>query len=118
MLNLSNESEKRQGWRSNIFLEYTFFKEEGHESDNQNDGSILYIDGTDQTFEWEPDTEQVESATMLSRLQKSLHEEYILIETGDQFMIIPKQNIKTITINAVPPQLPPSAIRGARLVNS
>ena len=79
--------------------------------------TIQYIDGTDQVFEWEPDPEKIEAATMVSRLQKSLHEEYILMEMGDQFMIIPKQNIKTITINAVPGQLPPSAIHGARLVS-
>lgn len=77
---------------------------------------IQYIDGTDQTFEWEPNPDEVEAANMVSNLQKSLHEEYILLEMGDKFMIIPKQNIKTIEINAVPPKLPLSAIHGARLV--
>ena len=77
---------------------------------------IQYIDGTDQTFEWEPHPEDVEAANMVSNLQKSLHEEYILLEMGDKFMIIPKQNIKTIEINPVPPKLPPTAIHGARLV--
>lgn len=80
--------------------------------------TIQYIDGTSQTFEWEPDPTQDESATRLSRLQKNLHEEYVLLETGDQFIIIPKQNIKTITVNVVPPQLPPSTIRGVRLVDA
>lgn len=77
---------------------------------------IQYIDGTDQTFEWEPQTEDSQTVNMASNLQKSLNEEYLLLEMGDKFMIIPKQNIKTIEINAVPPKLPPSAIHGARLV--
>lgn len=80
--------------------------------------TIQYIDGTHQIFEWESGSEQVEAATMVSRLQKSLQEDYILLEMGDQFMIIPKQNIKTITINTVPAHLPPSAIHGVRLVDA
>lgn len=77
---------------------------------------IQYIDGTDQTFEWEPHTEDSQTVNMASNLQKSLKEEYILLEMGDKFMIIPKQNIKTIEINAVPSKLPPSTIHGAHLV--
>lgn len=77
---------------------------------------IQYIDGTSQTFEWLPNPEDDRAVNMVSNLQKSLNEEYILLEMGDKFMIIPKFNIKNIEINAVPPKLPPSAIHGARLV--
>ena len=78
--------------------------------------TIQYIDGTSQTFEWLPNPEDDRAVNMVSNLQKSLNEEYILLEMGDKFMIIPKFNIKTIEINAVPPKLPPSTIHGARLV--
>ncbi|NJK99699.1 MAG: hypothetical protein HC838_05175 [Spirulinaceae cyanobacterium RM2_2_10] len=77
--------------------------------------TIQYIDGTSQTFEWQA-AEQAETVNMASRLQHTLHEEYILLEMGDKLTIIPKQNIKTIEINAVPPKLPPSAVHGVRLV--
>ena len=77
--------------------------------------TVHYIDGTDQTFEWEPDPEMAQ-VNMVSNLQKSLHEEYILLEMGDKLMILSKHTIKNIEINAAPPKLPPNAIRGARLV--
>ena len=79
--------------------------------------TVHYIDGTEQVFSWEPDPNQVEPATMVSRLQKSLHEEQLLLDLGDQLMIIPKHNVKIITLNSVPAQLPSTAIRGAQLVN-
>lgn len=78
--------------------------------------TIQYIDGTAQTFEWVPDPEDTNVANMVGNLQKSLNEEYILLEMGDKFMIVLKQNVKTIEINAVPPKLPNTTIRGARLV--
>ena len=77
---------------------------------------IQYIDGTNQIFEWQEHLEKNQTANMVGQLQQGLHEEYILLEMGDKFTIIPKYNIKTIEINAVPPKLPPSAILGARLV--
>lgn len=77
---------------------------------------IQYIDGTSQTFEWLPNPEDDRAVNMVSNLQKSLNEEYILLEMGNKFTIIPKFNIKTIEINAVPPKLPSSTIHGARLV--
>ena len=79
--------------------------------------TIQYIDGTKQIFEWLPDPESAQTANMASNLQKSLQEDFILLEMGDKMMIIPKQNIKTIEINTVAPKLPPYAIHGARLVD-
>lgn len=77
---------------------------------------IQYIDGTEQLFEWLPDPDSTQTANMVGDLQKSLHEDFILLEMGDKMTIIPKQNIKTIEINAVPPKLPPSAVRGVRSI--
>ena len=77
---------------------------------------IEYIDGTNQTFEWHVHPENIQMANTVSQLQNSLHEEYVLLEMGDKFTIVPKYNIKTIEINPVPPKLPPGAILGARLV--
>jgi len=78
--------------------------------------TIQYIDGTSQTFEWQTSPADTQTANMVSNLQKGLQEEYILMEMGDKFMIIPKFNIKTIEINAVPPKLPSTSIHGVRLV--
>ena len=77
---------------------------------------VEYIDGTNQTFEWESHPEEDETVNMASHLQKSFREEYILLEMGDRFMILLKQNIKTIELNMVPPKLPPTAIHGVRLI--
>lgn len=78
--------------------------------------TIQYMDGTSQTFEWLPDEERSQAANMVSNLQKNLQEDYILLEMGERLMIIPKFNIKTIEINAVPSKLPLSAIHGVHLV--
>ncbi|MEM0978934.1 MAG: hypothetical protein AAGH78_01535 [Cyanobacteria bacterium P01_H01_bin.58] len=77
---------------------------------------VQYIDGTSQTFEWESYPEEDEMVSMASNLQKSFREEYILLEMGDKFMVLLKQNIKTIEVNTVPAKLPPTAIHGVRLV--
>jgi hypothetical protein len=78
--------------------------------------SIQYIDGTVQVFEWEAHPEETESANMVSHLQKTLHEDHILLEMGDKLIILIKENIKTIELNTVPARLPQTAIRGVRLV--
>ncbi|MEO1297659.1 MAG: hypothetical protein AAFW75_18120 [Cyanobacteria bacterium J06636_16] len=77
---------------------------------------VQYIDGAEQTFEWELPPEADETVNMASHLQKSFREEYILLAMGDRFMILLKQNIKTIEVNTVPAKLPPTAIHGVRLI--
>lgn len=76
---------------------------------------IQYVDGTEQQFEWETIAEETESANLVSHIQKMLHEENLLLEMGDQLVILHKQNIKSITISPVPAKLPPVTIHGVRL---
>lgn len=77
---------------------------------------ITYMDGTSQTFEWERSVNESSPLNQVSQLQKGLSEEQILIEVEGQLVIIPKQNIKVITLNIAPSSLPSYAIKGAREV--
>lgn len=76
---------------------------------------IQYVDGSEQQFEWQTTPDETESANMVSHIQKMLHEESLLLEMGDQLMILHKQNIKSIAISPVPAKLPPFTIHGVRL---
>ncbi len=79
--------------------------------------SVQFIDGSVQTFEWESHPEASETANVVSHLQKTLHEDHILLEMGDKLMVLIKANIKSIELNSVPTRLPQTTIHGVRLVD-
>jgi len=75
---------------------------------------VYYIDGTEQSFEWEVDDSQ-DRFSIVSSLKKSINEQYILIKTEEgELIIINKANVKHLKINAAPDKMPPEAIINAR----
>ena len=77
---------------------------------------ITFMDGTSQTFEWEPPADKTSPLNQASQLQKGLAEDQILVEAEGKLFVIPKQNIKVITVDIAPPSLPSYAIKDARKV--
>ncbi|MGK7926518.1 MAG: hypothetical protein AB4290_14975 [Spirulina sp.] len=78
--------------------------------------TINYNDGTLQSFEWDADANRSDPANWYSKFMQNLTEPFLILETSEGLVIIPKQNIKSVEINVLPPKLPPSTIRGVRII--
>ena len=70
------------------------------------DGSKLSV-----TFPKQSD----ENYQIASRVQKALDANQLAIEIGDEFFVIPMNNIKYLQVNPRPEILPDSVIRGGAL---
>ena len=70
------------------------------------DGSKLSV-----TFPKQSD----ENYQIASRVQKALDANQLAIEIGDEFFVIPMNNIKYLQVNPRPDILPDSVIRGGAL---
>ncbi|NEO83632.1 MAG: hypothetical protein F6J87_05135 [Spirulina sp. SIO3F2] len=78
--------------------------------------TVNYNDGTLQSFEWDADANRSDLANWYSKFMQSLTEPLLILETSEGLVIIPRQNIKSVEINVLPPKLPPYAIRGVRII--
>lgn len=75
--------------------------------------TVYYIDGSVETFGWDAALNNSETSTWYSDFMKTLEHEFLIFELPDRLAIIPKQNVKSIEVNVLPPKLPPYAIKGA-----
>jgi len=80
--------------------------------------TVHYIDGTHQTFAWEPQSHAERSWNEVSEMKKSLQEAHLLLKTeAGGLIIIPRDNIKYIEVSAAPDKVPPNTILGVRLID-
>lgn len=75
--------------------------------------TIIYGKGMELCFEFPI---QVTESEMSHRIEEVLKLPNVSISTGEALYVIPTHSILTIVVKPVPKRLPPTVIRGARLV--
>jgi len=75
--------------------------------------TIHFTDGSKLSVTFPKQTD--ENYQIASRVQKALDANQLAIEIGDEFFVIPMNNIKYLQVNPRPDILPDSVIRGGAL---
>ena len=75
--------------------------------------TIHFTDGSKLSVTFPKHTD--ENYQIASRVQKALDANQLAIEIGDEFFVIPMNNIKYLQVNPRPEILPDSVIRGGAL---
>ena len=75
--------------------------------------SILYGQGQELCFEFPI---QVTESEMSHRIEEALKLPNLSISTGEALYVIPTHAIMTVIVKPAPKRLPPTVIRGARLL--
>ena len=75
--------------------------------------TIHFTDGSKLSVTFPKQTD--ENYQIASRVQKALDANQLAIEIGDEFFVIPMNNIKYLQVNPRPEILPDSVIRGGAL---
>jgi len=75
--------------------------------------TIHFTDGSKLSVTFPKQTD--ENYQIASRVQKALDSNQLAIEIGDEFFVIPMNNIKYLQVNPRPEILPDSVIRGGAL---
>ena len=74
---------------------------------------VRYNDGTEERFELLPE-HRIDAANMASRLHEVLGSNHLMLELGEEMLVIPMQSIRSISILPLPPRLPKETILGVR----
>ena len=75
--------------------------------------TIRYLNGRLQTFDFE---QQAEDHFLPLRIKEITAAGHLMIELEDQITLIPLSSVQNIELGPKPAELPPTAIRNAKLV--
>ena len=78
--------------------------------------TVQYINGTVQRFEILTKQDLAEQVNLASRIHKFVSAEQIMLELGDELLVIPMANVKNFSISPLPSKLPDGVIHNARLI--
>ena len=76
--------------------------------------TVQLVDGSVRRFRFSSDGS--DDVTLGSRIEKALQTQDLVVELGDQLLVIPMHSILTIEVTPPPPKLPAVAIRNAQLI--
>ena len=83
--------------------------------DNNRYLTINFIDGSEMSLTF-PD-QGGNPFLLAKRVQEALDADQLAIETGDQLLVIPMNNVKYFQLSPVPEMLPETVIRGGAMKN-
>ena len=77
--------------------------------------TIYFMDGSKVAFDFPKQVD--DTASLTSRMNKILEQQYVMIEADDCINLYPVANIKSIQFYPVPEKLPDTVIQGGVLVD-
>ena len=83
--------------------------------DNNRYLTIYFIDGSEMSLTFPK--QRGNPLLLAKRVQEALDADQLAIETGDQLLVIPMNNVKYFQLNPIPEKLPETVIRGAAIKN-
>jgi hypothetical protein len=72
---------------------------------------VRFINGTERSFAFEPLTAVLDPAVLLTHVNKALDSRRLVLQTKEQLLIIPFDNVESIEIAPVPDRSLPDAIQ-------
>jgi hypothetical protein len=72
---------------------------------------VRFINGTERSFAFEPLSATLDPAVLLTHVNKALDSRRLVLQTKEQLLIIPFDNVETIEITPVPDKPLPDAIQ-------
>lgn len=72
---------------------------------------VRFINGTERCFAFEPLTETIDPSMLLTHVHKALDSRRLMLQTREQLIIIPFDNIESIEVAPTPGKSIPEAIQ-------
>ena len=83
--------------------------------DNNRYLTIYFIDGSEMSLTFPK--QEGNPLLLAKRVQEALDADQLAIETGDQLLVIPMNNVKYFQMSPIPESLPETVIRGGAIKN-
>ena len=83
--------------------------------DNNRYLTIYFIDGSEMSITFPK--QRGNPLLLAKRVQEALDADQLAIETGDQLLVIPMNNVKYFQMSPIPEKLPETVIRGGAIEN-